>query len=119
MKKIILFHNPRWSKSRESVQILNSLGLDYEIIDYMKIPPSQDKLKEIGVQLQLKARDFIRKTEKVFAELHLEQYIEDEHVLYEQMSKHPKLIERPIVIYNNKAVIGRPPEKIKDFLNDL
>ena len=117
MSKIQIYHNPRWGKSRESVKILDSSGHDYEIIDYINNPPNPDELKEIAKKMGLRAKDFIRSREAIFIELNLKTHLDNDITLFKHMSENPKLIERPIVIKGDKAVLGRPAEKIKDFLN--
>jgi len=98
------------------VQILNDLAVDYEIIDYLNNPPSADELKSLAIKMGVKARDFIRTQEAVFKELNLQPRLDDDRVMFQKMSENPKLIERPIVVKGDKAVLGRPPEKIRAFL---
>ena len=117
MNKVLIYHNPRWGKSRESVQILNDLGVDYEIIDYLNNPPSADELESLAIKMGVKARDFIRTKETVFKELNLQLHLDDEHFIFQKMSENPKLIERPIIVKEERAVLGRPPEKVEDLLN--
>ena len=116
MSKVLIYHNPRWGKSRESVQILNDLSVDYEIIDYLNMPPTADELQSLANKMGLKAREFIRAKEAVFKELNLQPHLEDDAFLFQKMSVYPKLIERPIVVKGDKAVLGRPPEKVNEFL---
>ena len=99
------------------MQILNDLAVDYEIIDYLNNPPSANELQSLADKMGVKARDFIRTKEAVFKELNLQLHLDDEHFMFQKMSENPKLIERPIVVKGDKAVLGRPPEKIEDFLN--
>ncbi len=98
------------------MQILNDLAVDYEIIDYLNNPPSADELKSLAIKMGVKARDFIRTQEAVFKELNLQPRLDDDRVMFQKMSENPKLIERPIVVKGDKAVLGRPPEKIRAFL---
>ena len=98
------------------MQILNDLAVDYEIIDYLNNPPSADELKSLAIKMGVKARDFIRTKEAVFKELNLQPRLDDDRVIFQKMSENPKLIERPIVVKGDKAVLGRPPEKIRAFL---
>ena len=116
MEKIIIYHNPRWGKSRNSVGILDEKGIDYEVVKYLELPPSTEKLKGIAKKLGLKPKDFIRKGEKDYTALNLSSKLNDDNALFEAMSKFPKIIERPIVINGEKAIIGRPPEKILEIL---
>ena len=117
MSKVLIYHNPRWGKSRESVQILNDLGVDYEIINYLNNPPSAAELLSLANKMGVKARDFIRTKEAVFRELDLKPHLDDDTFMFQKMSENPKLIERPIVVKGERAVLGRPPEKIEDLLN--
>ena len=116
MKKIIIYHNPRWGKSRDSVGILDEQGIEYEIIKYLESPPSIHELREIAKKLGVRPKDFIRRGEKDYATLNLSSKLNDDNALFEAMSQFPKIIERPIIINGKKAVIGRPPEKILEIL---
>ena len=116
MSKVLIYHNPRWGKSRESVQILNDLNVEYEIVNYLNNPPTVDELQTLSKIIGVKARDFIRTKEAVFKELNLQPHLDDERFIFQKMSENPKLIERPIVVKGDKAVLGRPPEKIEDLL---
>jgi len=98
------------------VQILNDLNVEYEIMDYLNNPPSADELQSLAIKMGVKARDFIRTKETVFKELNLQLHLDDEPFMFQKMSENPKLIERPIVVKGDKAVLGRPPEKIRAFL---
>ena len=117
MSKVLIYHNPRWGKSRESVQILIDLNIEYEIVDYLNNPPSADELQSLANKMGLKAREFIRVKEVVFKELNLQLHLDDEHFIFQKMSENPKLIERPIIVKGERAVLGRPPEKVEDLLN--
>ena len=99
------------------MQILNDSNVEYEIVDYLNNPPSVDELQSLAIKMGAKARDFTRTKETVFKELNLQPHLEDEHFMFQKMSENPKLIERPIVVKGERAVLGRPPEKIEDLLN--
>ena len=99
------------------MQILNDLGVDYEIIDYLNNPPSADELLSLANKMGVKARDFIRTKEAVFKELNLQPHLDDEHFMFQKMSENPKLIERPIIVKGERAVLGRPPNKVEKLLN--
>ena len=99
------------------MQILNDSNVEYEIVDYLNNPPSADELESLAIKMGVKARDFIRTKETVFKELNLQPHLDDEHFMFQKMSENPKLIERPIVIKGERAVLGRPPEKVEDLLN--
>lgn len=113
----IIFHNPRCTKSRETLKIVEEKNLDLKIIEYLKTPPSVEELDYVCKKLGVEPKDIIRTKEKLFSELGLS--ISDDKSRTEWLkilSENPKLIERPIVIYNNKAVIGRPPEKVLEVI---
>lgn len=113
---IILYHNPQWSKSRKSVEILNELKIDCKIIEYLKTGFTIKELKDISIKLNLKAHDFIRFNDKVFKDNPDFKNINEHKKLLELIIMHPKIIQRPIIINENKAIIARPPELIKVFL---
>ncbi len=110
-----IYHNPRCSKSRETLEIIKNSGVKFEIIDYQKVPPTRDEFKLILSKLNLKASDLLRKSEAVYKEkFKTSNFTEDEWITI--MIEYPKLIERPIVVKGNKAVLGRPPENVNDLL---
>ena len=98
------------------MQILNDLAVEYEIIDYLNNPPTVDELQSLAIKMGLKAREFIRVKEAVFKELDLQPHLDDDTFMFQKMSDNPKLIERPIVVKGDRAVLGRPPERIREFL---
>lgn len=113
---IQIYHNPRCSKSRQTLQLLKDNGIDPEIILYLDNPPKPAKLKSLLSFLGMNnARDLMRKGEAVYKELDLKNE-NNEAALIEAMCAHPKLIERPIVIKENRAVLGRPPENVLDLI---
>ena len=99
------------------MKILNNSGQDYEIIDYMNVPPSPEELKILAEKMGIRAKNFIRRNESVFKELDLKPHLDDDETLFQHMSQNPKLIERPIVVKGDRAVLGRPPEKVEELLN--
>jgi arsenate reductase len=111
-----IFHNPRCSKSRQTMQLLESSGVKPEIIEYLKQPPSYDELEETLVSLGLEPRELIRTHEKPYKENKLDDPGLSREDLIRAMIEYPILIERPIVVHDGKAVIGRPPEKVLDIL---
>ena len=113
---ITIYHNPRCSKSRQTLELLEKNGVPPTVVEYLKTPPTVGKLKEILSQLGLKPRELMRKKEAVYAEGKLDNPSLSDDDLVEAMTKHPILIERPIVLANGKAAIGRPPEKVLDIL---
>lgn len=99
------------------MKILEDLNVEYEIVDYLNNPPSADELQSLAKKMGIKARDFTRTKEAVFKELNLKPHLDDDHFMFQKMSENPKLIERPIVVKGDRAVLGRPPEKVEDLLN--
>ncbi|WP_457743293.1 arsenate reductase (glutaredoxin) [Sulfurimonas sp.] len=115
MSKLTLIHNPRCSKSREALKILEENGVEAEIVKYLDTPLGKEAIENLLKILGINARDLMRTKESIYKELNLKD-VTDEERLIKAMVEHPKLIERPIVIQGDKAVIGRPPEKIVEFL---
>ena len=110
-----IYHNPRCSKSRQGLKILQDAGKDVEIIEYLKTPPSVDELKDIVKKLGIPAEKLVRKNEAIFKEKFKgKSFTDDEWIKI--MAENPKLIERPIVVDGDKAVLGRPPENITALL---
>ena len=99
------------------MQILNDSNVEYEIVDYLNNPPSVDELQSLAKKMGINARDFTRTKEAVFKELNLQPRLDDDRFMFQKMSENPKLIERPIVVKGERAVLGRPPEKVADLLN--
>ncbi len=110
-----IYHNPRCRKSREGLQILEGSKQDFEVVLYLENTPSYDELKSIIQKLDIAPIDLVRKGEKDWKENFKGKDLSDKEII-EAMTTYPKLIERPIVIKGNKAVVGRPPEMIKDLL---
>ena len=110
-----IYHNPRCSKSRQTLQLIKDAGADVEIIEYLNEIPSKKELKLILMQLNLKPTDILRKGEAVYKEKFKTSNFNDDEWL-QVMIENPKLIERPIVIKGNKAILGRPPENVLDLL---
>ena len=111
---ITIYHNPMWSKSRKSVEILNNKKIEFQIIEYLKDGLTTNQLKNILKKIDLSVYDIIRKKDKLYKELELEK-IKKTDKLLEILSKNIKLLERPIIIKGDRAVIGRPPEKINEL----
>ncbi|MCE4071401.1 MULTISPECIES: arsenate reductase (glutaredoxin) [Pseudomonas] len=116
MSQISLFHNPRCSKSRGALELLEERGIQPEIIRYLETPPSAAELKALLGKLGIGARQLLRTGEDEYKELNLANPALGDDQLIEAMASHPKLIERPILIVGDKAVIGRPPEKVLEIL---
>lgn len=113
---VTIYHNPRCSKSRETLALLNENGIQPNIIEYLKNPPSVVTLKQILAQLGINARALLRIKEAEYRSLNLADQQTSEEQLLHIMHQHPKLIERPIVVCQQKAVIGRPPEKVLEII---
>lgn len=111
-----IYHNPRCSKSRQTLSLLTDHNETPEIIEYLKQPPSPAELGELVKQLEMSPRQLLRKTEAEYKELGLADDSFSDAELLEIMSQHPKLIERPIVVKNGKARLGRPPETVSEIL---
>ena len=107
-----IYHNPRCSKSRQTLAILEEKKLDIKIIQYLKNPPTEVEIKNIAKKLALSPLEFIRRKESEFINLGLKNYNGTDEGLFKIMSNNPKLIERPIVVKGEKAIIGRPPENV-------
>ena len=116
MSDFIIYHNPRCSKSRQTLEILNGQGVNAEIVLYLESPLSTEEIASILQKLDLNPRDIIRKGEEEYKVLNLKDQSLTENELITFMSENPKLIERPIVIKGNKAVIGRPPENVLSII---
>ena len=110
-----IFHNPRCSKSRQGLAILNDAKVDFEIVEYLKTPPSEKEIKDILSKLNMEPIDLVRKNEAIWKENYKGKDLSNEQII-KAMAENPKLIERPIVIKGDKAVLGRPPEKISSLI---
>jgi arsenate reductase len=112
---IKIYHNPRCKKSREGMAILENSGKEFEIVNYLNDFPTEKELSEIIKMLAISPIQLVRKTEKIWKENYKGKALSDAEIIT-AMIQNPKLIERPIVIHNNKAVIGRPPKNILELL---
>ena len=111
-----IYHNPRCSKSRQTLALIEAAGVEVETIFYLQTSPSEAEIKDILKKLGFKsARELIRKGESIYKELNLKDQ-HNETALIAAMAAHPKLIERPIVVKGKQAILGRPPENAKKFL---
>ena len=114
---VTIYHNPRCSKSRQTLALLEEQGITPKVVEYLKDIPTKEQLADILNMLGLSsARDLMRKKEAEYKENGLDNDGLSEDQLLEAMIKHPRLIERPIVIKGSKAAIGRPPESVLDIL---
>ena len=116
MESIKIWHNPRCSKSRDSFKLLEERGIDAEVVKYLENVPTKEELTELLKMLDMSARELMRTKEAIYKELNLKDE-NSEEALIEAMVANPKLIERPIVIRGNRAVIGRPIEKVVELLS--
>ncbi len=115
MQEITIYHNNRCSKSRGALSLLEEAGVEPQVRYYQKEVPSVDELRELLEKLNMKAADLVRKSETIYKENYKGKSFSEEEWL-EILSTHPKLIQRPIVIKGDKAVVARPPEKVKEIL---
>ncbi|TQV84548.1 arsenate reductase (glutaredoxin) [Aliikangiella coralliicola] len=116
MASFTIYHNPRCSKSRQTLQILNDNGVEVEILEYLKTPPSKAQLKKVLKALGMKPQDIMRKKEAEYKESGLDNQDLNIDSQLDLMIAYPKVIERPIVIKDDKAVIGRPPENVLELI---
>lgn len=112
---IKIYHNPRCQKSRQGLALITSKQTAYETVLYMKNPLKEDELKEILTLLKLSPLELVRKNEALWKEKFKGKILNDSQII-EAMIDHPKLIERPIIVNKNKAVIGRPVERILEII---
>lgn len=116
MTDLTLYHNPRCSKSRGALELLETRGLQPHVVRYLETPPTASELSSLLVKLGIPARQLLRTGEDDYRVLNLADSSLTEAQLIDAMVAHPKLIERPILIAGDKAVIGRPPEKVLELL---
>jgi len=119
--KVTIWHNPRCSKSRQTLQLLQERGIEPHIVKYLETPPSAEEIREVLKLLGFSsARELMRRKEKEYKELGLEDPTKSEEKLIAAMVAHPRLIERPVVIVEDekgkRAALGRPPEKVVEIL---
>jgi arsenate reductase len=116
MTDLTLYHNPRCSKSRGALELLEARGLTPQVVRYLETPPSAAELRELLSKLGIGARALLRSGEDEYKELGLADTSLSDEQLIAAMAAHPKLIERPILVAGKRAVIGRPPEKVLELL---
>ncbi len=110
-----IYHNPRCTKSRETLAILNGKKEKVEVVEYLKETPNRNEIEEIISLLGIKPQDLVRKSEPEYKEHFKGKDLTDAQWI-DALCMHPKLLERPIVVKNGKAAIGRPPEKVLEIL---
>lgn len=113
---VTIYHNPRCSKSRETLKLLQGRGIEPTVVEYLKTPPDAARLCELLDLLGIAPRQLLRKGEAPYKELDLANPEMTDEALIAAMASHPVLIERPIVVANGKAVLGRPPENVLGIL---
>ncbi len=114
--KLVIYHNPSCSKSRETLQILENNNIIPEIVEYLDESPSASELSRIIGMLGISARDLLRTTEQAYKDAELDDDGLSEEEIIAAICAHPILLQRPIVVIGNKAVIGRPPVKVLDII---
>lgn len=112
---ISIYHNNRCSKSRDSLAILNEQNIEFKVIDYLQNPPTAKQIKTLLKKLKMKPLELLRKSENLYKDNYKEENLSDDEWI-DVMANNPILIERPIIVNGNKAVIGRPPEKVFEIL---
>jgi len=113
---ITIYHNPLCSKSRETLGILSDHQAPVKVINYLETPPKAAELTRLIQLLGISARELIRTGETEYQELDLADPTLDDDTLIEAMARHPILIQRPVVVKDNRAIIGRPPQKVLELL---
>ena len=117
MNDLTIYHNPRCSKSRKTLQIIKDHGIEPTVVEYLKTPLKKFELENISRLLNKRPKDYVRKNESDFRENNIKDIIENDIELINKMVKFPIIIERPIVVFRGKAVVGRPPENVLELLN--
>lgn len=117
MDKVRIYHNPRCGKSRSACALLAERGVDAEVVEYLKTPPSKDELRALVAKLGMKPAELVRRGEAVFKENYAGKLLDDDAWI-DAMLAHPILIERPIVVLGDKAIVGRPPERVQELFGD-
>ena len=111
-----LYHNPRCSKSRATLALLRENGVEPDIVNYLNNPPDAAALRDITAMLGCSVRDIVRSGEAVYRELGLADNAPSEDALFDIIAANPRLLERPIVVHDGKAAVGRPPENVLSIL---
>lgn len=115
MQNIQIWHNPKCSKSRAAMELLENKNIDANVVKYLEQNPTKEQIKDVLKKLRISAKELLRTGEDVYKELNLNQ-IDDEETLIDFMVKNPILIERPIIIKGDKAVIARPIENLSELI---
>ena len=117
MKKYKIYHNPRCSKSRQTLSLLRENGVEPEVVEYLKAPLQKKELQMISNALGLRPASFVRKNENDYKENGIAEYLDDDEKVFQYIVKYPKIMERPIVVSNGIGVIGRPPSNVLGLIN--
>ena len=117
MSKALLYHNPKWGKSREAVKLLNDNNIDFDVVEYLKDPLSANEILALAKKLGRRPKDFTRISEKDFKYNNIKSLINNDKALAKAMEGLPKIMERPIFVAGENAIIGRPPENILTLLD--
>ena len=113
---VTIWHNPRCSKSRQTLALLRECGIEPEIVEYLKTPPAAGELESVLEKLGMEPRDLMRRKEAAYREAGLDDPALERRALVEAMAAYPVLIERPVVLAQGKAALGRPPESVLAIL---
>ena len=116
MDGFTIYHNPRWGKSRQTLQLLRDNGIEPTIIEYLKEIPTKEGFQSLAQKLGKRPSEFVRKGEADFKENGIADILDNDEKMFKAMNQFPKIMERPIVVKGNKAVIGRPPENVLELL---
>jgi len=117
MKKYKIYHNPRCSKSRQTLSLLRENGIEPEVVEYLKTPLQKKELQMISNAVGLRPASFVRKNENDYKENGIVEYLDDDEKIFQYIVKYPKIMERPIVVSNGIGVIGRPPSNVLGLIN--
>ena len=117
MKKYKIYHNPRCSKSRQTLSLLRENGVEPEVVEYLKTPLQKKELQMISNAVGLRPASFVRKNENDYKENGIVEYLDDDEKIFQYIVKYPKIMERPIVVSNGIGVIGRPPSNVLVLIN--
>ena len=113
-----IYHNPRCSKSRQTLQLLRDRGIEPQVIEYLKVPPNAADFRRLQAQTGLAARDLVRTADRAFADAGLDATTASDGDLARAVAKDPRLLQRPIVVVGDRAVVGRPPENVLKLLEN-
>ncbi len=118
MAQLLVYHNPNCSKSRATLALLEENEVEAEIVHYLETPPDIDELKQLLARLGMGIRELLRRSEPDYGELGLHNETLSEEIIFDLVCRHPILIQRPIVVKGDAAIIARPPETVLAFIED-